>query len=251
MSNPLYLRFMKRWPLRIALLALSAVAQADPSTATETNLPGTPPVERTAENFARSKRANERFDLANIDFELLSTAVVHETNKRRQQLALAPLRPLTKLREAAQLQALIMAKRGTISHVNPEFPEKKNPVDRFRLVGLTPAFTAENVATAFGLDYKGGTKVYSREENAKKLFSYEPAGQPIGMHTYLSFAQALLDSWMASPHHRENIVSISPEFVDASCQPGTDRIGMPIFYCAQVFYKPMPPGTQSRQAAGR
>jgi uncharacterized protein YkwD len=195
--------------------------------------------EHTAETFRQLEQAQEKIDFDKIDFDLLSAAVFHETNKRREKEKLPPLRDHAKLREVALMQATIMARRGSISHVNPALPEKETPRMRFQLAGLKPAFGAENVATAFGLNYKEDEPVYIREGNGKKIFSREPDGQPIEMHTYVSFAEALLDSWMASPHHRENIVSTKAELLGASCQPKTNDIGMPMFYCAQEFYTPL------------
>ncbi len=205
----------------------------------------------TAETFRQFDRAGEKIDFTKIDFDLLSAAVFHETNRRRLKENLSTLRPLVELRDVAQMQAKIMAERGSISHVNPKLPEKKTPEDRFRLAGLRPAFAAENVATAFGLVYEDREQVYVREENGKKRFSREPDGPLIEMHTYVSFAEALLDSWMNSPPHRKNIVSTEPEFLGTSCQPKTSGIGMPMFYCAQEFYTPLPAAFQSPAAAPR
>ena len=144
------------------------------------------------------------------------------------------------------MQAVIMAERGAISHVNPESPGKETPADRLRLAGLEAGYSAENVATAFALAYPQGKPFYTREENGKKIFSLEPDGTPVPPHTYVSFAAALLDSWMASAPHRKNILSPEPKFLGAGSQLSANQAtGMPLFYCAQVFFTPLkqiPPG---------
>jgi len=71
--------------------------------------------------------------------------------------------------------------------------------DRARAVGLHTSFLAENVASAFGRRYKSGAKFFVREEAGRKIYSYEPNGPAIPMHSYLSFAEALVDEWMSSP----------------------------------------------------
>jgi len=190
------------------------------------------------QTFARLAPAGQKIDMEKIDDDLLSAAVFHETNKRRKQHGLLPLRHERKVRDAAQMQAEIMATRGAISHHNPEIPEKASPDDRVRLAGLAPGFVAENVGTAFGVSYKSGEPVYSRETDGKKLLSREPEGEAIPAHTYLTFARAWLDDLMASPLHRGSIISPKPVFLGVSCRLKRNELGMPLFYGTQVFYRP-------------
>lgn len=194
----------------------------------------------TWQTFRDHPPAQARIDMEKIDHDLLSAAVFHETNRRRENEGLPTLLHHPGVRGVALMQAKIMAERGSISHVNPKLPEKETPADRFRLAGLKLAFAAENVATAFGLEYTSGKPVYVRTEDGKKRFSREPDGMPLPMHTYLTFADDLLEGWMNSPGHRANIVSTDPQFLGASSRPSTNDIGMPMFYCAQVFYTPLP-----------
>ena len=130
-----------------------------------------------------------------------------------------------------------MARAGQVTHENPN---AGSIVERARLAGMSqPAFIAENVASAFGRRYRSGEKFYVREENGRKIYSYEPNGPPIAMHTYLSFARALVDSWMDSPGHRRNILAKDATYLGCSCLPGRDQTSMETFYCAQVFYRPL------------
>ncbi len=158
-----------------------------------------------AESFQKREEAQQKIDPDHVNHDLLSAAVFHETNQRRLTEKLPPLDDEPKLGETAKMQAVIMEERGSISHVNPESPGKETPTDRLRLAGLEAGYRAENVATAFALANPQGKPFYTREENGKKIFSLEPDGTPVPPHTYVSFAAALLDSWMASPPHRKNI----------------------------------------------
>src|SRR5438093_5973394 len=112
----------------------------------------------------------------------------------------------------ARIQSRAMAQSGIVSHEHPDSLKKKVE-DRARLVGLRPSFLAENVASSFGRKYKSGEKFFVREEGGRKIYSYEPNGLAIPVHTYLSFAEALVDEWMASPGHRRNLLHSVPQFL--------------------------------------
>jgi uncharacterized protein YkwD len=178
----------------------------------------------------------EEIDPGDVDYLLMSEAVFHETNRRREEQGLEPLMPLPELERAACLHARDMVERDFFAHENPYDEARATPFDRVRLVGLEPRFVAENIATAFRLRYESGKPVYPREEDGETVFSYEPGGPAIEPHAYESFAEALLDGWMGSPGHRENILSEAPTFLGAACMRAEKERGMDVFYCVQVFF---------------
>jgi uncharacterized protein YkwD len=100
-------------------------------------------------------------------------------------------------------------------------------------------FCAENVATAFGVQYQSGQKFYTRMENGSTVISSEPRGKAVPPHTYVTFAEALIASWMKSPGHRKNILNPEGRYFGASCLPEKKSEGIPIFYCVQVFFTPL------------
>jgi uncharacterized protein YkwD len=59
------------------------------------------------------------------------------------------------------------------------------------------------------------------------------------MHTYLSFAEALVESWMQSPGHRKNILHKEQEYLGCACELARKTNAMETFYCAQVFFAPL------------
>jgi uncharacterized protein YkwD len=191
------------------------------------------------EQFSARKEAKEEIRFEAVQSELLSAAVLHETNRRRVSQGLPAVKHHAKATEAAQIQSQIMKKRGSISHENPENPKYGTLIKRVRSVGVNPGFAAENVATAFGLRYDSGRAFYKREERGKSIFSYSPQGPPLPPHTYESFARALVEAWMNSPGHRKNILHESAEYLGASCVVSLARSEMPIFYCTQVFLAPL------------
>jgi uncharacterized protein YkwD len=189
----------------------------------------------TAASFRLLPAANQTIFIRDLDFDLLDAAVFHETNYRRQQAGLRALAYSEKAREAARIQARAMSRGQFVEHTNPN-PGLKTSADRAYAVGLHPRFLGENVASAFGRRYKSGQGFYTREQNGQKIYSFQPNGPPIGMHTYLTFAQALLDEWMESPPHRANILHKSPEYLGCANEPSPNESSMEMFYCAQFFF---------------
>jgi uncharacterized protein YkwD len=195
--------------------------------------------EHTANSFRKLPAANQPVDPERVNRRLLDAAVFHETNRRRATQNLEPLRYDSKAREAAAIQSRAMAKTGVVSHENTN-PKASTPSDRAQLAGIArPAFLAENVASAFGRRYRSGEKFYVRKENDHQIYSAEPNGPPIPMHTYLSFATAPLDSWMSSPGHKANILSKEAKYLGCSCMHGEEQTVMETYYCTQVFYRPL------------
>ena len=189
-------------------------------------------------SFSKLPQARQVIDPDAVNFDLLDAAVFHETNRRRQQQRLSALKYDERARAAAQMQSRDMAKGGFLDHENPD-PTKKTMNDRAKLAGLRPRALAENVASTFGRRYKSGQPFYSREESGRKIYSAQPDGPPIPMHTYLSFAEALVDSWMKSPGHRKNILHSDVEYVGCACELPRNPNAMETFYCTQVFFTPL------------
>jgi uncharacterized protein YkwD len=192
----------------------------------------------TSQSFRSLPAATTPISLDRFNQELLDAAVFHETIRRRLQNGLSPCEYHSKVREAARLQSVAMAKRRFVEHVNPD-PRQRTFSDRAKLVGLRPRLLAENVASAFGRRYKSGMEFFVRQERGEKIYSYQPNGAPIPMHTYISFAEALLDEWMESPGHRKNILLDSAKYLGCACVRSSDDTVIETFYCTQVFYTPL------------
>ncbi len=206
------------------------------------------------ESFREHEEALKAIDFDSIDYALMSAAVFHETNRRRVEHGLQPLEFREKLREAAKIQALSMAKREVVTHGHPG-AGKRAPADRLDHVGLRGAFSAENVALTFGIRYESEKPFMTREEDGTTVFSYEPGGEAIAPHSYISMAESLMDGWMASPGHRRNILDKSPEELGTGHAHGKNAVAMDVFYSVQVFFKELdvPDGAELIElpAAGR
>jgi uncharacterized protein YkwD len=145
-----------------------------------------------------------RFDA--LDYPRLHTALFYATNAVRVQHGLAPLAYHPRLEQAAWHYAKRMVERDFMAHVDPYAAALRTPEQRLRAAGVVNAMPAENLATYFGIQYREGKRVY-RLAGGKGQFSRMPNGPPIPPHTYRSFAEAAVDSWMSSPGHRANILA--------------------------------------------
>ncbi len=181
-----------------------------------------------ATSFRRVAEARRAIHPQRLDRDLLDAAVLHETNRRRLQHNLPPLRFDARARTAARIQASAMAKGEFVDHENPE-PRYRTMADRAKVAGLRPRMLAENVASAFGRRYESGKQFYTRQENGRTVYSYEPDGPPIAMHSHISFAEALVEGWMKSPGHRKNILAPSARFLGCACEPGGTQSQMETF----------------------
>ena len=202
---------------------------------------GTSFFEMPSSQFATRAEAKQVIRFEAVDTNLMSAAVLHETNRRRAENKLRPLRHHPKALQTAVIQSQIMAKRGSSSHENPEHEKFRTLMKRVQSVGVNPGLAAENVATAFGLRYESGKGFYKRVERGKTIFSYTPEGPGLTAHTYEGFAKALVDSWMGSPGHRKNTLLPDAEYLGVSCVSSKSESEMPLFYCTQVFLAPLRP----------
>ena len=194
-----------------------------------------------ARQFGVLAQAKEEIQFEAVNTNLISAAILHETNRRRAEKGLRPLKHHLKALQAAAIQSRIMKERGSISHENPEHEKFRTLMKRVQSVGVNPGLAAENVATAFGLRYESAKGFYKRVERGKTIFSYTPEGPGLTAHTYEGFAKALVDSWMGSPGHRKNILLPDAEYLGVSCVLSKSESEMPLFYCTQVFLAPLRP----------
>ncbi len=187
--------------------------------------------------FFQLAKVEDKIDLRHINNSLLSAAIFHETNIKRQEHGKAPLSHLPRLDEAARIHAQDMAENEYVAHVNQREQELRTPLKRVREVGLKDIrFVAENVASHFGIQYEPGKIVFPEKKDGDTEYYYQPGGKPIANHTFRSFAESLLDEWMNSPGHRKNILSGQPKYLGTGCSVDEDDKGMAKFYCVQLFF---------------
>lgn len=165
------------------------------------------------ESFAQTDAAAQRLSLDNVDYHLLNMAIFFETNRQRSLHGLPPFRYLGMLEQSASEHSQDMVAHDFYSHTSV-LGDKKSLKMRLKKVGLSRCSMGENIAISFGIEYEGGKSVFPPSKN-DGYFSYEWEGEPIKNHTYLGAAAALLEGWMESPGHRENILDPDFEYLGA------------------------------------
>ncbi len=156
------------------------------------------------ETFRKEQLFHEQLNFDSLDYQRLHAAVFFVTNEERSKRKLSFLAFSPELEKSAAMHSKDMYERKFFNHINPFIREKRTPNDRAGMVGISNPYLAENIAESFGLQYEPGENVYKRGNGR---FSYEPDGELIQPHTYLTIAETLVDSWMKSKGHRKNILS--------------------------------------------
>jgi uncharacterized protein YkwD len=196
----------------------------------------------TSQNYRQEALFHEPLTFNTIDYPRLHAAIFFATNAARirhgrQALGYHPL-----LERAARLHAQRMVARNFFAHENPFEEQLRTVEQRVRQVGVLNPEPTENLAIAFGIVYTPGEPVY-RLSGTKSQFSRSPGGPPIPNHTYLSFAEAVVDYWLHSPEHRVNM--LAPEGRQMGCGAAFywGEQGFPRFKAVQVFqwFKPVKP----------
>ena len=199
--------------------------------------------------FSAYKPANEKIDFKNVDQGLMGAAIFYETNRRRNIHHKRPLLFSPALHKAALDHARNMVKYDFHGHVNPRDKTKRTLWQRMKLAGLTRCAVSENVAYVPGRKYPV-TEMKPGEGQVK----IDPNNIP-AEHTYISFARQLLDGWMLSPGHKQNILSVKTTYLGCAAvyctkELLTNRAGvlkLDYFKACQNFAsKPGPSGRATR-----
>lgn len=192
--------------------------------------------------------ANNQLDFNNIDYELLAAAIFYETNKQRvnatsrspysggNPLNLFPFEYCHDCKVAAQMHAEDMVEGNFFSHNNPRDNSKRTISDRIHLFDFYPHKWGENIATSFGIAYEAGSSIFPPDQTGGPFYTY-PDRELILPHTYISFAQAVLNQWMHSAGHRRNILDSGYTHLGTGAKMFADNsfYGMIKFQCVQVF----------------
>lgn len=189
---------MKTFSLSITILVYFSVVFAQKSNQADYY------VRLDVNNFRKDNLLNQQIDISNPDYTRLNAAIFFATNEQRVKHRLPEVTYSAKLEESAFMHSKDMCEKNFFNHNNPRDKKKKTPTDRAKLVGIINPYIAENIATAFGLQYEQGRDVFPKGYGK---FSYTSNGDLILPNTYIALADALVKSWMNSEGHRKNILS--------------------------------------------
>jgi len=153
-------------------------------------------------NFRQNKMFNQPFSISEPDYLLLDAALFFMTNEERSKIGVAAMRYHRLLEVAAYNHSMKMATTGFFSHQNSVDASRSSTSDRGKLAGVSNPSFAENIA-------------YNHPESGS---------------SYLQVAEKLIDQWMNSPGHKENILSAKGRQMAAGTYYSNGRI-----YGTQVF----------------
>ncbi len=147
-------------------------------------------------------RFTDTLDFYDLDFSLINHIIFHLTNEVRKEYGLSQLKYNKHLQTAAANHSKLMAGMSFFSHTNPYDFTRKTASDRAALAGITNPIVSENLA----LNY-----IRSKD-------------------TYFMVGKRIIEQWMASPPHRQNILTAEAVQIGCGCYVRRNSI-----YATQLF----------------
>jgi len=163
---------------------------------------------------------NNRINTAEINFDLLNAAIFYCTNNERYRINLPKCNFHEKLSDSSMLHSLQMKVHDFFSHENPidnRYKDlssrlsslKSNSFNGFYCIG-------ENIADYPVINSKGNSFTIKNINNSQQYFSVDGLCE-IHPFTYIEFAKTIVDGWMNSSSHRQNILNPAFKFLGCGC----------------------------------
>ena len=153
-----------------------------------------------SDSFQKLEIVNQKIDVVNIDYPLLNAAIFYSTNLQREKYRKIPFIFSKYLTKAAQEHSEDMVEFKFYSHTS-KVRGKKTMSERLKSVGISNAFTAENIFDFF-----------------------------LKSPTYWSLAQGLVNGWMESKGHRANILNKNYEYLGCGSKYYFNKDWIDYFY---------------------
>ena len=176
-------------------------------------------------DFMKLPEMNKPIDAKNPNNSLLDAALFHLTNEQRVNFNLPKFTYSNTLHKATILHSEAMINLDFYSHENLDNPAYRKMVDRIFLYTREFREMAENIAQH---DILGGNEdryCFEIPRNGQDfVFINCVTKKPLPLRTYADLARSVINGWMNSPHHRENI--LNPRLKALGC---SGRISKGIF----------------------
>jgi uncharacterized protein YkwD len=170
----------------------------------------------SATNFMKMPEVNLPIDAKKPNELLLDAALFHATNEQRVKNNFPAFQYSSLIHKAAIGHSEAMIERDFYNHDNPYSPANRRMQERILLYTTEFKRMAENIAQH---DVLGGTDNQYCFQNPKYGEDYMYVScdkkKVIPMRTYAELARAVVNGWMNSPHHRENIMN--PKLTVMAC----------------------------------
>ena len=189
-------------------------------------------------NTFAPQKLDQRIYPNRLNADLLEKAIIFYSNRARTKYGRAGCRLHEKLRQAARAHSHEMARLNYFAH---ESPVKKNRLlkNRFTNAGIT--LTNTMIGENIGVDYFlkiAKIPFHTRIVNGETNYYNAKTGKPIRNQTYREFARSMVDNWMESPHHKENILEKNFTHIGIGVASGTFN-SLKALYVTQLFQGPV------------
>lgn len=185
-------------------------------------------------DFQNLNKTQQPLNPDNLNVVLLENTLTYRTNLIRQNYHISMFISDNKLRTTARSHSKEMVRLKYLSHQSPN-AKNRNLMDRLKNAGLFlgNTYIGENIGVDYFLGI-AGVPFYKKKSKGKIQYINSKTGKPIRYHTYLEFAQRMLENWMKSPGHRKNILNKDFERIGIGIAAGTYK-GFPAIYVTQHF----------------
>lgn len=173
--------------------------------------------EMTSSDFFNQPTVNQPIDARNPNNFLLDATIFHATNEQRLKNNLPIFTYNLSLHKATIGHSEAMIEKDFYSHVNSNSIPNRNLQNRVE--NQTREFRAmgENIAQHDIIETGKNTKFCFQppKNNGEYFFVDCATKKPLFMMTYAVLARSIVNGWMNSPHHRENI--LNPQYTTMAC----------------------------------
>lgn len=167
--------------------------------------------------FFKQPTVNQPIDARNPNNFLLDAAIFQATNEQRLKYHLHIFTYNLPLHKATIGHSEAMVQQDFYSHVNPNSATNRNLQNRVE--NQTREFRAmgENIAQHDIIETGKNTKFcFQPPTNGSDYFFVDCISKkPLYMMTYAVLARSIVNGWMNSPHHRDNI--LNPQYTTMAC----------------------------------
>jgi len=135
----------------------------------------------------------------------------------------------------AQRYANVLKNHNFFAHNDPRWFAPKTPLDRVLASGGEYRTTGENLAKIPILQIPLRHNSVYIVDREKHLYTHSPNGNIIPFHTTRSGAEALIESWMNSPPHRETLLHHKMKFIGCGTAIQYQRGHIPMIISVQLL----------------
>jgi len=172
---------------------------------------------------------------------LLERAIIIATNAAREEYNLSPVASHTLLHQSATTYSIEQAEMQTLSHTSI-YPERLHLDDRIKLEGID--LINVTIGENLGVDYilQIADRYYYMDTSTDTQIPVDAeTHKPILNFTYRQFGKAMVDHWIVSPGHRENLLNPHFEWIGVGAVTGSFQEFESIYVTQHFLGRIQPP----------